>query len=117
MKANLSIIHVVEHTPVAYGNSEFSIPLDVNIEESLEKNAKGVLEKQGQKLGIPKEQQYVIIGSRKQEIVKLATQKGVDLTIVGAHDSHGLGLFLGSTADALVHALPCDVLCIKVDYE
>lgn len=113
--AQLSIVHVIEHTPMVYGSGEFAIPVDLDIEETLEKEARKSLEKQAEKLHISKTNQWVIVGSRKDEIVKLAHDTNADLIIVGAHDKHGLALLLGSTADSILHALPCDVLCIKVD--
>lgn len=115
--AKISIIHVIEHSPMVYGSGEFAIPLDLELEESLESDAKLSLRKQCEKLNVAKEDQWLLVGSKKAEIVKLADELGIDLVCVGAHDKHGLGLLMGSTADSIVHALPCDVLSIKVDAE
>lgn len=115
--AKLSIIHVIEHSPMVYGSGEFAIPLDLDLEDTLEKQAKEDLAKQAEALAIEPDNQWVIVGSRKEEIVNLAEQTSVDLVTVGAHDKHGLALLLGSTADSILHALPCDVLAIKVTDE
>jgi universal stress protein A len=59
----------------------------------------------------------VIIGTPAAEIRQLAEKIGADLIVLGAHGRHGLGLMLGSTANAVLHGAPCDVLAVKVSTE
>jgi universal stress protein A len=59
----------------------------------------------------------VIIGTPAAEIRKLAEKIGADLIVLGTHGRHGLGLMLGSTASAVLHGAPCDVLAVKVRAE
>ena len=56
----------------------------------------------------------VIIGTPAVEIRQLAEKIGADLVVLGTHGRHGLGLMLGSTANAVLHGAPCDVLAVKV---
>ena len=56
----------------------------------------------------------VMIGTPASEIRKLAEKIGADLIVLGTHGRHGLGLMLGSTASAVLHGAPCDVLAVKV---
>lgn len=112
-KAKLSIVHVVEHTPIVYGGGEFSIPLDVNLEETLRENARLALAHLAKKLGIPEKEQYIETGSIKIAIVDLAHKIGADLIVVGAHGRHGIEKILGSTANAILHAAKCDVLTVR----
>lgn len=56
----------------------------------------------------------VIIGTPAVEIRRLAEKIGADLIVLGTHGRHGLGLMLGSTANAVLHGAPCDVLAVKV---
>lgn len=56
----------------------------------------------------------VIIGTPAVEIRRLAEELDVELIVIGTHGRHGLGLMLGSTANAVLHGAPCDVLAIKV---
>ena len=56
----------------------------------------------------------VIIGTPAAEIRQLAEKIGADLIVLGTHGRHGLGLMLGSTANAVLHGAPCDVLAVKV---
>ena len=56
----------------------------------------------------------VIVGTPAVEIRKLAEKINADLIVLGAHGRHGLGLMLGSTANAVLHGAPCNVLAVKV---
>ena len=59
----------------------------------------------------------VIVGTPAVEIRHLAKKIGADLIVLGTHGRHGLGLMLGSTASAVLHGAPCDVLAVKVRAE
>jgi universal stress protein A len=65
-------------------------------------------------LGVADAGQHVAQGSTKNEITRLALELQADLIVMGSHGRHGLALLLGSTANAVLHAAPCDVLAIRV---
>lgn len=113
--AKLSIVHVVEFSPIVYGGGEFAVPLDVTIEESIEKEAKASLAQQAERLQITVQDCHLVIGSTKDEVVKLAHKLKADLVVVGSHNLHGLKLLFGSTANSILHAMPCDVLAVQLD--
>ena len=115
MSAKLSIIHVIEHVPMLYPGGEFVLPLNFEMEENLAKEAKHNIEEQAKHHNIDKNNQWVVFGDKGDEIVKFVNEHHIDLVVVGAHDKHGLHLLLSSTTDSIVHALPCDVLVIKVN--
>ncbi len=56
----------------------------------------------------------VVIGTPAVEIRQLAGEIRADLIVLGTHGRHGLGMMLGSTANAVLHGAPCDVLAVKV---
>lgn len=112
-KALLSMVHVMEHSPVAYGG-EFSIPVDVNLEQAIEQEAREELQKLGQKYGIATEHQYLESGSVKLAVTDLAESLHADLIVTGAHGHHGLDILLGSRANAILHRAQCDVLVIRI---
>lgn len=112
-KAMLSLVHVMEHSPVAYGG-EFSIPVDVNLEQSLEHEVRNEIQKLGERYGIPPERQFLESGSVKLAVNDLAEELQADLIVVGTHGHHGLDLLLGSRANAILHRAKCDVLVIRV---
>lgn len=113
--AKISIVHVVEHTPIVYGGGEFSIPLDINLEEVLKENAKQALAHLAKKIDVNEKDQYIEMGSIKNSIIHLAEKIGVDLIVVGTHKHHGLEKLLGSTANAVLHGAACDVWTIRTE--
>ena len=112
-QAQLSLIHVVENLPItdaAYG----PIPFDVDLTQEWLDASKQRLEKIGDELNIPKERQWLEMGSAKLEIVRIAEENNVDLIVVGSHGRHGLALLLGSTANGVLHHAKCDVLAVRL---
>ncbi len=115
--AKLSMVNVVEFSPLMYGGGEFAIPLDADLEDTIENQAKEELLAEGQRLGIAENNQFILSGSAKDAIVQLTQEIKVDAIVVGSHDHHGLALLLGSTANALLHAMPCDIIAVKLPTE
>lgn len=111
--AQLSMVHVMEHSPVAYGG-EFSIPVDVNLEQSLEHEVRAEMAKLGTKYGIPPDRQFLESGSVKLCVTDLAQKLHVDLIVAGTHGHHGFDLLLGSRANAILHRAQCDVLVVRI---
>lgn len=113
--AKLSIVHVIEQITPIYGSGEFNIPIDAAQFEEKQQQTKLALSTQAKHLNIDEQNQWLINGSKIEEIVELAEKIRVDLIVVGAHDKHGLSLLFSSTSDCILHALPCDVLSMRVD--
>lgn len=111
--ATLSLLHVVENMPVEPGN-ELMIPPATTVESELLEHAERRLRQLGDKLGVPADRQHVTVGQTKREIVYFAEEEDVDLIVVGSHGRHGLALILGSTANAVLHGSPCDVLAVRI---
>jgi universal stress protein A len=111
--AKLSIVYVMEHSPVAYGG-EFSIPIDASLEEILEKQARDTLAKLSSKYEIDNAQQHLANGSVKMAVTETAEEIKADLIIVGTHSHHGLDVLLGSRANAILHRAKCDVLVVRI---
>jgi len=113
--ANVSIVHAVEHIN-AYGVAEaYSAVIDV--EAQLMEEARKELAKLGQKYNIPTNCQYLDVGSPRAVILNKSNDIKADLIVVGSHGRHGLQLLLGSTANAVLHNAPCDVLAVRVKDE
>ena len=56
----------------------------------------------------------VRLGAPATEIRALAEELQAELIVIGTHGKHGLGLLLGSTANAVLHGVQCDVLAVKI---
>lgn len=64
--------------------------------------------------GIDAKNAAVRTGQPAAEIRAAAEDCGADLIIMGTHARHGLGLLLGSTANGVLHGVPCDILAVRV---
>jgi universal stress protein A len=112
--AILNIVHVLESSPLVYGG-EYALALpESNIDESIEKHALEMLNQQAEKFNIPSENRYLEKGTTIAAIIHLLTVLNVDLLIVGNHELHGVGLLIGSTANTMLHKMPCDVLAVRI---
>lgn len=111
--AKLSVIHVFAHTPIAYAG-EFSIPVDVEFELTLKKEAHNHLLKLGKKYGIPAKNLHLNEGSVKGTVTEFAQKIKADLIMVGTHSHQGISALLGSQANAILHAAHCDVWVVQV---
>ena len=111
--AKLALLHVVESVPVETGN-ELMVPPNPPVESELINQAEQRLSAVAGELGIPAEDQYVRVGYTKREILSVAEEQACDLIVVGSHGRHGLALLLGSTANAVLHGAPCDVLAVRI---
>ena len=112
---SLSVLHVVEYLPpmdMAYEPVASIAWID---EEAMQQRAKSTLAKicEEHKLGMA--QQIVTLGAAKTEICQYARSNLVDLLILGSHGRHGIQLLLGSTANGVLHDMPCDVLAVKLN--
>jgi nucleotide-binding universal stress UspA family protein len=108
--AKLFLLHVIE-PPVTLqlaqglGFAEFDSPIKEDAETVM-----GLL---GDALNIPREQQFVEIGSIKTHVLEKVAELGCTLIIIGAHTPSQLPAFLGSTAHEVLRAAPCDVLTLR----
>lgn len=112
--ATLDIVHVVEHSPIAYGG-EFSVPIDINLEQTIESEAQKLLKLLSTEFSIPDNKQHVLVGAVKYSVMMLAKKLNIDLIIVGTHGHHGIDKLLGSRANAILHGATCDVLAVRVN--
>lgn len=110
--AALSLIHVIEPLPVDAAGEALLPPM--SIESELHENAERKLRELAEQAGIDHTHRHVVMGYTKREIIGFAEGNGVDLIVVGSHGRHGLALLLGSTANAVLHGAPCDVLAVRI---
>jgi len=119
-KVNILLVHVVEYIyqmgisydPMFYPSME---DLSEN-EELLIKSAKEKMTELIKEMPAPETvclERSVISGIPKTEILRLAEEKQADLIVCGSHGRSGFELLLGSTANAILHHAPCDVLAVR----
>lgn len=119
-KAQLSLIHVVRPIEQVYGGfGAIGLPGDFSgqmagFEREALKQAQTQLAAIAAPAGVPSERIHVQVGHAASEIQQTAEEIGADLIVLGTHGRHGLGLLLGSTANAVLHGVTVDVLAIRV---
>ncbi|MGJ8687539.1 MAG: universal stress protein [Spongiibacteraceae bacterium] len=47
-------------------------------------------------------------------ILEQLEKEQADMIVLGSHGRHGIGLLLGSTANAVLHRANCDVLAVRI---
>ena len=112
-KTKLSLVHVVEFTPMNLSN-DMTLPQEVEFGQELVEQTRKRLQELGEKLGVNQSECYVPQGSTRQEILHLAEELNVDLIVIGSHGRQGIQRLLGSTANAVLHGAPCDVLAVRI---
>jgi len=67
------------------------------------------------RFGIAPDRVKVLFGRPASEIHALAESLAADLIVIGSHGRQGLPrVMLGSTANAVLHGAPCDVLTVRI---
>ena len=113
--AKLSLLHVVEYMPpVDYANDPMVSNWVVNDNEMLEQ-AKKSLQNFSKQHNLKDVNLNVLFGRPKYVIAQYVKDHQCDLVIIGSHGRHGISLLLGSTASAVLHEMPCDILTVKLD--
>ncbi len=115
--ARLICVHVVEPVVPAVGYTGITEPLPMaEISEQLEDSAERELPKIAgceECEGIEVEE-AIVHGEAASEIVRVASERGVDLIVIASHGRTGLGRILfGSTAESVVRHARCPVLVVK----
>lgn len=118
--ARLSLVHVIKPVEQVYGGfGAIGVPGDfggqlASLEREAHRQAEDRLAKIGAELGVASGGTHVLLGNAAAEIRRLAEEQGVDLIVIGTHGRHGLGLLLGSTANAVLHGVKVDTLVVRV---
>ena len=111
--ASISLVHVVEFVQVDLSN-ELVLPQEVELDQEMTALAEKRLNDIANRHGLENSERIVCHGSTRKEILHVAEERNVDLIVIGSHGRHGIQLLLGSTANAVLHGAPCDVLAVRI---
>lgn len=112
---NLSATTIIRPLARTYGGLDMAnVVAGVPFEEEMRSQARDKLQALGATYGLDAKDVYVRMGTPDAEIRALADELNADLIVIGTHGRHGLGLLLGSTANAVLHGVGCDVLVVKI---
>lgn len=113
--SSVSACTIVRPLARTYGGLDMAnVVAGAPFEEEMRTQAKEKLMALGQEYGVSADTTYVRMGAPAAEIRALAEELKSDLIVIGTHGRHGLGLLLGSTANAVLHGVTCDVLVVKI---
>ncbi len=110
--AAMVILHVVEFVPTE-PMGETLMPT-IQIEQDLVQRARAKLTELCARMALPLAATRVEAGNKKTEILRVAKDEAVDLTILGSRVRHGLGILVNFTEDTVLHAAHCDVLAVRL---
>lgn len=86
----------------------------VALERSRVENVDRALQGYANAIGKPDADIVAKQGQATDTILAVAKELQADLIVIGSHGRSGLRRILGSTASALVHLAPCDVLVVRL---
>jgi len=110
--AAITLLHVVEYVPVE-PMGEALLPA-VQIEGELVDRAKKRIDELATTMGLAGSEKLVLTGNIKNEVVRIARERGSDLIIIGSRERHGMSILFNFTEDTVLHAAPCDVLAVRL---
>ena len=108
-------VHVVEPQYVQYSiDPTFTGRLTHAMEEQAASAARDRLTEICAPFDIPEDHQLIELGRAADRIHELALERRVDCIIVGSHAHSGLARLLGSTANAVLHGAPVNVMTVRI---
>jgi nucleotide-binding universal stress UspA family protein len=110
--ARLIVLHVVPEFAAVYQLAPEEVErLSTHMQQIAEAEVRRLWQERG---GAVDYELVVTIGAPAQEIVRVATERQVDLVVIGTHGRTGLAhALLGSVADQVVRLAPCPVLTVR----
>jgi nucleotide-binding universal stress UspA family protein len=115
-KAELLVLHVVETAAVGYASDLFPIPMTDVFREiaTYAHNELQAIVAEVRGRGVRVED-LLAQGKPSAEIIRVATEKEVDMIVLGAHGKGVLDqAIFGSTTERVVRRAPCPVLTCRV---
>ncbi len=112
------MLHSFDMTPVILASTEaMMMPIALPIHEmtaEVEKTHNEAVNALAVAHGIPPERVHVLQGTARDSLVTSSERLGADVLVMGAVSRSALErLFVGSTAEAVLDRLGCDVLIVK----
>ena len=113
--ARVSVVTVVQPLEYTYAGIDLTGYADPAMQfgHAVEERMQAELDELAERFGLTGER-IVRRGHPAEEIHALTAELGADLVVVGTHGRHGLGVLLGSTANAVLHGAKSDILAVRM---
>jgi len=116
--AQLYLIHVNEPLTVAYAADGMTWSDQVvALEASIRKEAQKKMSELARQLNVDSDRCFIREGKPSAEIHQAVEENDIDVIVMGTHGKSGFQLLLGSTANSVLHGVPCDVLAVRIKEE
>ncbi|MCF6185975.1 MAG: universal stress protein [Desulfobulbaceae bacterium] len=113
--AKLSIVHVLDNMILYDGFIEPVVIDQVSLYQELETSSRQLLDKLVDRMGVQdRAEVHLLGGSPRDELLRFAGEKEVDLIVLGSHGRRGLDRLLGSVAAGITNRADCDVLAVHL---
>ena len=111
----LHVVHIIEPQLVQYSfDPTFTGSLTRSLEDEAVNRARTRLAEICQPFSVPQASQHVALGRSADIIHHLAQELDVDVIVIGSHAQQGWRRLLGSTANAVLHGAPVDVIVARL---
>ncbi len=114
-EASLELVHVLEMMTYALPEG-YVVPTPEQFEQvtTILLQQLSAAEDDARKAGAPVVHSTLLQGSAAADVLRFATEGGIDLVVMGTHGRTGLKhLLIGSVAERVVRAAPCPVLTVR----
>ncbi|HSC74630.1 MAG TPA: universal stress protein [Pseudomonadales bacterium] len=109
--AKLDVVHVMDWPLTGFdpvvGYSSIS-------DESLLEGIAGSVQKIVARHNVAEGNIHTLLGQPSSTVANLVEQLQADLLVVGSHGKRGWRALMGSTANAILHAVQCDCLVVRI---
>lgn len=114
LEGELEVIHVVAPLIVPM-RPDAAVPAMVTTQAVLVERAEKYIDNLVKELGVPETPWSVVVGNTRDEIIRVATDRAVELIVIGTRERHALAFLIKPTEDAVIHRAPCDVLAVRLN--
>lgn len=113
LRGSLRIVHCVPPS-ILITSAIMNAPAAVDVTAAVLRKARQALAAEVARVPLPSHQLKVLEGTAREALPAAAKALRADIVVMGAVSRSGLKrLFIGNTAEAVLDALPCDVLIVK----
>jgi universal stress protein E len=113
LRGSLRIVHCVPPSAIIT-SALMNSPTPVQTSEATLRKARKALAAEAARVPLPSHQLKVLEGTAREALPQAARALRADLVVMGAVSRSGLKrLLIGNTAEAVLDALPCDLLVVK----
>ncbi|WP_063914721.1 universal stress protein [Pseudomonas sp. p21] len=100
----------------AGGSREPLSPFDSNLAQTLHEAQSDAFQALAERNGITTEHRHLRLGDPAKVLALFVENNDIDVLVMGSHHHHGIGWFVGSTAERVLHRLSSSVLVISPEH-